>query len=314
MRPLRARERSETPKPRGGRGKNPARAPEQRFEPRGSAKAKSQRRGLFARLIGFLLGAWPARHPMLALTVLLLIGGAAAGVLSGGYVRSLTGHGFGSVQGLFGNAGFRVADITVDGNDRTSRDDVLGALGFAQGDSTFSVDPAAVRERLTKLPWVADAEVQRHFPGTVSVTLIEKHPYALWRDGNVVKVVERSGAVITPTTSTEFSHLPLLAGAGAPQAAALLLDEIEKHRAVAARMRWAERISDRRWDLMLDGKVQVKLPEEGWQAQLGELEHLIVDKGILERDIEMIDLRFPDSYIFRLRNGDSQPVARERPT
>ena len=79
-----------------------------------------------------------------------------------------------------------------------------------------------------------------------------------------------------------------------------------------ARLKAAERISDRRWNLILDGNVTVKLPEEGWANQIGELEHLIVDKGVLERDIESIDLRYPDSYIFRLHNGDSQPVPRER--
>ena len=110
------------------------------------------------------------------------------------------------------------------------------------------------------MPWVSDAEVNRRFPGSVTVTLIEKRPYALWRDGDALKVVERSGVVITSAHVQEFARLPLLMGAGAPQAAAPLLDEVEKHRAVAARLRWAERVSDRRWNLMLDSKVQVKLP------------------------------------------------------
>ena len=59
--------------------------------------------------------------------------------------------------------------------------------------------------------------------------------------------------------------------------------------------------------------VTVRLPEEGWENELAELERLIVDFGVLERDIEMIDLRYPDNYIFRLHNDDSRPVSRERP-
>ena len=44
-----------------------------------------------------------------------------------------------------------------------------------------------------------------------------------------------------------------------------------------------------------------KLPETGWQKELDALEHLIVDKGILERDITEIDLRSPTHYFFVLQ-------------
>ena len=65
-------------------------------------------------------------------------------------------------------------------------------------------------------------------------------------------------------------------------------------------------MSDRRWNLILDGGVVVELPEENWERQLDVLERLIVDKGVLERDISQIDLRLPDRYIFLLRNGRQQ--------
>ena len=53
-----------------------------------------------------------------------------------------------------------------------------------------------------------------------------------------------------------------------------------------------------RWNLLLDDGVVVKLPETGWRKQLDALEHLIVDKGILERDVMEIDLRSPTQYFF----------------
>ena len=316
MRPMRARAKATKTGRASGRVKAGPRAAEKRFEPRAAVfgKRKTLRMDGVSRLFRGLMHSFPARRPMLSLTLFLILGGGLAGLFSGGYLAFLPGMIGNPFQGMFGGTGFRVAAIGLSGNDRTSSDDVYAALGFGRGDPTFGVNPARVRERLMTLPWVAEAEVRRRFPDAISVTLIEKRPFALWRDGTAVKVVERSGAVITTTDGHEFTRLPLLVGAGAPEEAATLMDAVEKHRAVAARLRWADRVSGRRWDLMLDGKVQVKLPEEGWQAQLGELEKLIVDKAVLERDIEMIDLRFPDSYIFRLRNGDSQPVTREKAT
>ncbi len=73
-----------------------------------------------------------------------------------------------------------------------------------------------------------------------------------------------------------------------------------------------QRVSGRRWNLILDDGVVVKLPETGWRKQLDVLERLIVDKGVLERDISEIDLRSKDNYFFVLRGQDKpQQVTRE---
>jgi cell division protein FtsQ len=115
-------------------------------------------------------------------------------------------------------------------------------------------------------------------------------------------VIERSGAKIVETDGAAFPQLPHFFGAP-PEDAAELVDAIAIHRAVAARIRGMERISGRRWNLLLDGGVLVDLPDENWQKQLDELEHLIVDKGVLEHNIKEIDLRTPANYIFIMRDG-----------
>jgi cell division protein FtsQ len=266
--------------------------------------------GTMSRLAGALR---VTRRPMLFLTCMLIVGAVLAGLVAGGYAGRTYNALARSTGDAFGKLGFAVSRVTLQGNERTPADAVYAALAIQQGDSIFATDPALARARLLRLPWVADAEVRRQYPDTVSVVIVEKRPFALWKNGTEMAVVERSGAVITRTGLDEFARLPLVMGKGAPEAAAPLLDAIGGARAVAARIRAAEFVSERRWNLILDGNVVVKLPEEGWQRQIGELERLIVDKGVLEREIEVIDLRYPDSYIFRLHNGDSQPVPRERP-
>ncbi len=75
-----------------------------------------------------------------------------------------------------------------------------------------------------------------------------------------------------------------------------------------------QRMGGRRWNLILDDQVIVELPEEGWKEQLDELEHLLVDTGVLERDIKEIDLRAKDNIIFELRNGLPQTMPRGNAT
>jgi cell division protein FtsQ len=70
----------------------------------------------------------------------------------------------------------------------------------------------------------------------------------------------------------------------------------------------------RRWNLILDDGVVVKLPEANWSKELDALEHLIIDSGILERDVVEIDLRSSTHYFFLLKNGEKKDVERGKET
>ena len=252
------------------------------------------------------------QRPMLGLTVLLAASAGMMGLFGGGHVSYALRNTGGSVQSGMAAMGFAVHGVSLSGNERTSPNAAYAALGIKQDEFIFSIDPDTIRTRLKQLPWVADAIVRRRLPDVIAVRLIEKRPFALWsRDGDFL-VVERSGAVIQGANSEGLDRLPVLVGDGAPEAAPPLVDALSGYRALSQRLAAIARIGDRRWDLLLSGGVTVRLPEQNWEAELGELEKLIVDKGVLERDIEMIDLRYPDNYVFRLHNGDSRPVPRER--
>lgn len=255
---------------------------------------------------------WWTAHPILLLLCGLALVAGVAGVIRGGYIGMAAAAAEAHVERLLADGGFAVRKITLSGQERTSADVAYQALAIAPGDPMFGVHPYSARARLLMLPWVSDAEVRRQFPDAISVRLIEKRPFALWQSAGTLWVVERSGAVITNADRNALPHLPLLLGEGAPDAAASIIDALANLTAVSARLQAIERIGERRWDLHLSGGVVVRLPEDQWDRQLMELEKLIVEKGVLERDIEMIDLRYPDNYVFRLHNGDSRPIPRER--
>lgn len=252
------------------------------------------------------------RRPVLVLSCSLAVAAVAAGVWHGGYIGATADAVERSTERGLAARGFAVHRISLSGEERTAADAAYEALAIQPGDPMFAVKPDAARTRLLELPWVGDAEVRRIFPDEVSVRLIEKRPFALWSSAGSVWVVERSGAIITSADRTAFPRLPLLLGEGAPDAAPPIVDAVRKQRAIDARLEALERVGDRRWDVHLAGGVVVRLPEQGWERQLADLEKLIVEKGVLERDIDVIDLRYPDNYVFKLRNGDSRPVPRER--
>jgi cell division protein FtsQ len=240
---------------------------------------------------------------MLLLTLALLGAALLAALFVGGHVARSVARLNAISEAFVDDAGFGISQVHLAGNRRVPPDAILAALGFGLGQSIFTADIHAARQRLEKLDWVASADVQRHYPDDISVRIVEKLPFALWQSDAGVYVVERNGKVITANGIGEFQRLPLLLGDGGSSAADIV-DAVAQHRSLEARVRAYQRISQRRWNLILDDGVLVKLPELGWQKELDALEHLIVDKGILERDVSEIDLRSPTQYFFVLRSGE----------
>lgn len=289
---------------RAGRGSARANRPQPSGKPFGKRKPLSN--NIIARTVRAAT-AWLAfRRPMLALTGGLLLVVFVAALFIGGYVGRAV-HGVNTaVATTIDDAGFGIAQIHLAGNNRTPAESIVAALGFQPGESIFGADIQEARLRLKKLDWVAEAEVRRRYPDDISVHIIEKLPFAIWQaPDRKIWVVERNGGLITTKGFEEFRRLPLLAGAGGSSAADIV-DTVATHRAVFARTRAYQRVSERRWNLILDDGVVVKLPELNWQKELDVLERLIIDKGILERDVAEIDLRSPSQYFFVLRNGEKK--------
>ena len=298
--------------PRSSRGKTPPRPKRgtRGTELRATFNKREAKPGVFARL-GEEIRAWlRRRRPMLYLTVGLIVAALVAAVLASGVIGRTVKRVDDGVAMVGTKAGFGIGEVHLSGNVRTAPETILAALGFEPGQSIFAADVQTARQRLKKLDWVAEADVQRRYPDAIYVRVVEKLPFALWKSPDGVTIVERNGGLITRNDVAQFSKLPFLTGEGAPQSAAEIVDAVAQHRAVAARVKIYQRQSLRRWNLILDDGVVVKLPEAGWQKELDTLESLIVDKSILERNLVEIDLRSPAYYFFILKSGETSKVNR----
>ena len=71
-----------------------------------------------------------------------------------------------------------VDSVRVRGAATTSLDDIRRASGLDAKPQLADVDPDVVAARVERLPWVQEAQVERHWPGTVEVTLLERTPLA----------------------------------------------------------------------------------------------------------------------------------------
>jgi cell division protein FtsQ len=204
------------------------------------------------------------------------------------------------VLALTGGAGLALKDVAVQGRERTGADTILGALGVARGMPMLAISPEAAKARLEALPWIRSASVERLLPDTLYVRVVERQPLALWQRKGKLDLIDRDRFVVAVPSLDEFADLIVLVGDDAPKAAARLLEMLSTEPTLQSHVTAAVRMGGRRWNLKLDGGIDVELPEDNVGAAWRALARLDRTDGLLKRDIRRVDLRLPDRLVLQV--------------
>ncbi len=131
---------------------------------------------------------------------------------------------------------------------------------------------------------------------------------AVWQLDGRLSVIDETGSVVPGAEPRDFAHLMLVVGADAPEHSATLLELLDSEPELKGRVSAAVRVGGRRWNLLFDGGIEVRLPEENAETAWAELARIQREHGVLERDVATIDLRLPDRLVVRTL-PDARPEA-----
>ncbi|MGI9449425.1 MAG: cell division protein FtsQ/DivIB [Geminicoccaceae bacterium] len=239
---------------------------------------------------------WPILH--LSGIAAGLVAGLATGAWLGwsGTVYAVTTDIATRALDLTGGAGLQVKAVYADGRRHTDRKLLESQLDVALGQPILGFDTAAAKLRLEALPWIQRASVGRLLPDTIKVRLEEHKPLALWQNGGAFSLIDGNGGVIVSGMTASdvgkrFDRLRVLVGDNAPAHAVDLFHMLATEPELSARVKAATWVGDRRWNLRLDNKVDVLLPEKAPLAAWRYLAKAERKKNLLDRALLVIDLR-----------------------
>ena len=162
--------------------------------------------GRKTRLLG--VSWWKAGRVALLLALVLYAGSSAA-------------------RAVFNADALTITRITVSGNSRLSKGEVVTLLDGIHGANMLTVDLESWRLKLLSSPWVADAAIRRVLPGTVAVAIAERQPMGIGRVNDDLYLIDDRGGIIDQFGPNYAElDLPIIDGlAAAPRASGLLIDE-----------------------------------------------------------------------------------------
>lgn len=211
------------------------------------------------------------------------------------------------------SAGLRVRHVEVEGRVNTPEHLLRAAVGVNRDDAILSVPLGPMKERIETLMSVQSVTIERHLPDRIVIRLVERQPFAVWQYQGKFSLVDRAGKVVEQDL-TESRGLPLIVGAGAPAAAAPLIDALNETPGLLSRLVAAVRVGERRWNLRLTTGADILLPEGQEVAAIKRLMSLHQDQGLLDRPLKVVDMRLPDRLVVRPQ-VDARPEAKpEDPT
>ena len=106
---------------------------------------------------------------------------------------------------------FKARQITVSGNDRLDRTNVLNQAQISNDSNILAVNLSLVRARLLGHPWIDDVDIRRKLPDTLSIFIKEQRPLAILDLGRKF-VINTDGVIFKKWSPGDSNDLPVIGG------------------------------------------------------------------------------------------------------
>ncbi len=252
-----------------------------------------------SRTILFLERFVPNRIGVAA-TAAMLIGSVSLGVVKGNHIDTIVSAMNDARNAAANTAGFRIADVAINGRKQLTQDEILAIGGVTGRSSLLFLDAATVRDKLKSNPWIADANVLKLYPDRLQIDVTERKAFAVWQQDGRLSVIADDGAVLESYIARRFTGLPLVVGKGAETHAKDFLALLDRYPQVRGVTKAAIYVGERRWNLRLKDGLDIRLPENDIGNALAMLSKLDNETKLFSRDIVAVDMRLADRVTVRL--------------
>jgi cell division protein FtsQ len=242
--------------------------------------------------------------------VAILVGAAAlAWVVAGAAgVPAMAGQ---RLAQIASDAGFEVKTVVVRGAENINKLKVYEKALVERDRAMSQVDLQGLRADLLELSWVKDARVSRQLPDTLVIDIVERQPHAVLRKADRFALIDETGHELETISRKDARGRLIVSGPGAGRQVMELAHLLEAAPALKPRVREAEWIGNRRWNLTFQTGQVLALPE-GEKESAGALvtfARLDGTNRLLGGKVTAFDMRARDRIYLRVPEQEGQELA-----
>lgn len=210
-----------------------------------------------------------------------------------------------------------IAAVVINGAfERVSAIEVEEALSMHVQGGFLSADLRSMRAELLEIPWVANANVRRRWPGSIEVSILEERPAACWGEAGLLNV---AGELFVADVQHVPAELPRLLGPRGTESRVsemffAIEERLEQRGMAAVALQLDQRGA---WELQLSSGIRVRLGASFVAQRLDRffdaLDQVIARQA--ER-VEYVDMRYTNGFAIGWKDrkpartgvtGDAEP-------
>ena len=202
------------------------------------------------------------------------------------------------------NNSFQIKNVIIEGSEKSNISEIENNVTEFKG-NLIGLNFNSIKEIVESSEWVKRASIKKVLPSTLKINVTENDPYAIYFQEGKSFLIDLDGSIITEINLNNYEDdLLFVRGEHSPE----LLEQLIRDISIAfpnltQTLKEVEFIEKRRWNLKLNNKLLVKLPDENIQQSLKNLKQLFEEQEVMESNIIEIDLRIQGRAALKVLDG-----------
>ena len=202
------------------------------------------------------------------------------------------------------NNSFQIKNVIIDGSEKSNISEIENNVTEFKG-NLIGLNFNSIKEIVESTEWVKRASIKKVLPSTLKINVTENDPYAIYFQEGKSFLIDLDGSIITEINLNNYEDdLLFVRGENSQE----LLEQLIRDISIAfpnltQTLEEVEFIEKRRWNLKLNNKLLVKLPDENIQQSLKNLKQLFEEQEVMESNIIEIDLRIQGRAALKVLDG-----------
>ena len=192
---------------------------------------------------------------------------------------------------------FIIKTVNVSGSKNTDLEKLKKQFNFLVNTSILSIDHKKMNEVVLQNEWIHFVSINKKFPSTVNVMVVEHEPFVFWKKGNNNIIITKEFTLIEKFSSNNFSNQTQAKGNFDVEDLKRLYKALNNNNFDLANIVSFEFINSERWDLFLKSNKKIMLGRYDYNQQISNLNKVLIQSK--DEKFSYVDLRLKNKIFVK---------------
>ncbi|MEY4389738.1 MAG: putative cell division protein FtsQ [Pseudomonadota bacterium] len=192
---------------------------------------------------------------------------------------------------------FIIKTVNVSGSKNTDLEKIKKQFNFLVNTSILSVDNKKMNEIISQNEWIHFVNINKKFPSTINVVIVEHEPFVFWKKGNNNLIITKEFTLIEKFSFNNFSNQTQAKGNFDIEDLKKLYKALNNNNFDLSSITSFEFINSERWDLFLKGNKKIMLGRHDYNQQISNLNKVLIQSK--DEKFTYIDLRLKNKIFVK---------------